>query len=49
MAITKICTVKSWLDSSLNYIVNPDKTSIKPDIDAVEGVIKYIKNEDKRV
>ena len=47
MAITKIWTVKSRLDSSLNYITNPDKTSIKPDIDAVEGVIKYIKNEDK--
>ena len=47
MAITKIWTVKSRLDSSLNYIANPDKTSIKPDIDAVEGVIKYIKNEDK--
>lgn len=47
MAITKIWTVKSRLDSSLNYIANPEKTSIKPDIDAVEGVIKYIKNEDK--
>lgn len=47
MAITKIWTVKSRLDSSLNYIANPDKTSIKADIDAVEGVIKYIKNEDK--
>ncbi len=47
MAITKIWTVKSRLDSSLNYIANPDKTRIKPDIDAVEGVIKYIKNEDK--
>ena len=45
MAITKIWTVKSRLDSSLNYIANPDKTSIKLDIDAVEGVIKYIKNE----
>ena len=44
MAITKIWTVKSRLDSSLNYIANPDKTNIKPDIDAVEGVIKYIKN-----
>ena len=46
MAITKIWTVKSRLDSSLKYIANPDKTSsIQPDIDAVEGVIKYIKNE----
>ena len=44
MAITKIWTVKSRLDSSLKYIANPDKTSIQPDIDAVEGVIKYIKN-----
>ena len=47
MAITKIWTVKSRLDSSLNYIANPEKTSIKPDIDAVESVIKYIKNENK--
>ena len=47
MAITKIWTVKSRLDSSLKYIANPDKTSIQPDIDAVEGVMKYIKNEDK--
>ena len=44
MAITKIWTVKSRLDSSLKYIANPDKTSIQPDIDAVEGVMKYIKN-----
>ena len=47
MAITKIWTVKSRLDSSLKYIANPDKTSIQPDIDAVEGVLKYIKNGDK--
>lgn len=47
MAITKIWTVKSRLDSSLKYISNPDKTSIQPDIDAVEGVMKYIKNGDK--
>ena len=47
MAITKIWTVKSRLDSSLKYIANPDKTSIQPDIDAVEGVMKYIKNGDK--
>ena len=47
MAITKIWSVKSRLDTSLNYISNPDKISVKPDIDAREGVIKYIKNKDK--
>lgn len=47
MAITKIWSIKSRLDTSLNYIANPEKTSIKPNIDAREGVIKYIKNEDK--
>lgn len=47
MAITKIWSVKSRLDTSLKYIANPDKTSIQPDIEAVEGVIKYIKNNDK--
>lgn len=47
MAITKIWSVKSRLDSTLNYIANPDKTALKPDIDAREGLIKYIKNENK--
>ena len=47
MAITKIWTVKSRLDTSLSYIANPEKTSLKPDIDAVEGVAKYIANQDK--
>ena len=47
MAITKIWSVKSRLDTTLNYISNPSKTTIQPDIDAREGVIKYIKNEDK--
>ena len=47
MAITKIWSVKSRLDTSLKYIANPDKTSIQPNIEAVEGVIKYIKNNDK--
>ena len=47
MAITKIWSVKSRLDTSLNYIGNPEKTTIKPDIDAVEGVAKYIVNKDK--
>ncbi len=47
MAITKIWSVKSRLDTSLNYISNPEKTSLQPNIDAVEGVIKYIKNDDK--
>ena len=43
MAITKIWSVKSRLDTSLKYIANPDKTTLQPDIEAVEGVIKYIK------
>ena len=47
MAITKIWSVKSRLDTTLNYISNPSKTTMQPDIDAREGVIKYIKNEDK--
>ena len=47
MAITKIWSVKSRLDTTLNYISNPNKTTKKPDIDAREGVIQYIKNEDK--
>ena len=47
MAITKIWSVKSRLDISLKYIANPDKTTLQPDIEAVEGVIKYIKNNDK--
>lgn len=47
MAITKIWSIKSRLDVSLNYIENPDKTELIPDIDAVEGAIKYIANIDK--
>ncbi len=47
MAITKIWKIRSRLDTSLNYIANPEKTTLKPDIDAIEGTIKYIKNEDK--
>lgn len=47
MAITKIWTVKSRLDTSLNYIVNPEKTSLQPNIEAMEGVVKYIENKDK--
>ena len=44
MAITKIWSVRSRLDTSLKYIGNPEKTNLKPDIDAVEGVAKYIVN-----
>lgn len=47
MAITKIWTVKSRLDTCLNYVSNPEKTSVVPNIDAREGVIKYITNQDK--
>ena len=47
MAITKIWSVRSRLDTSLKYIGNPEKTNLKPDIDAVEGVAKYIVNKEK--
>ncbi len=47
MAITKIWSVKSRLDLSLSYISNPDKATVKPDTDAIEGVIKYVENKDK--
>ena len=47
MAITKIWSVKSRLNKCLNYITNPEKTNIQPDIDAIEGVIQYIENKDK--
>lgn len=47
MAITKIWTIKSRLDTSLKYIINPAKTDLKVNTDAMEGVIKYIKNKDK--
>ena len=47
MAITKIWTIKSRLDTSLKYIANPDKTDFKPNIDAMEGVMKYIENKNK--
>ncbi len=47
MAITKIWSVKSRLDTSLNYITNPEKTTVKPDIDAAESVIQYIENKEK--
>ncbi|MBE5041207.1 relaxase/mobilization nuclease domain-containing protein [Ructibacterium gallinarum] len=47
MAITKIWTVKSRLDTSLNYITDSQKTILKPNMDAVEGIIKYIENKDK--
>ena len=36
MAITKIWSVKSRLNKCLNYITNPEKTNIQPDIDAIE-------------
>lgn len=47
MAITKIWAVKSRLNVSLNYIENPEKTTLKPDINAIEGAIKYIQNKEK--
>ena len=47
MAITKLWSVKSRLDSSLNDIENPEKTRLQPDIEAAEGVMKYIQNKDK--
>lgn len=36
MAITKIWTVKSRLDTSLKYIANPEKTNLKPDMSTVD-------------
>ncbi len=47
MAITKLWSIKTHLKTSLEYIANPDKATVQPDIDAVEGVIKYIENTDK--
>ena len=47
MAITKIWSVSSRLDLSVGYITNPEKTSVKLDVDAVEGLEKYIENPDK--
>ena len=47
MDITKIWTVKSRLDVSLNYIANPEKTTTKPDINVMERTMKYVQNKDK--
>lgn len=47
MAITKLWSIKTHLKTSLEYIANPDKATVQPDIDVVEGVIKYIENTDK--
>ena len=47
MAYTKIWSIKTRLDSSLNYIVNPEKTKYQLDMSAVEDVEKYIRNENK--
>ena len=47
MAITKIWPVKSRLDTSLRYIGNPEKTSLRFDMEAMEGVVRYIENDDK--
>lgn len=47
MAYTKIWSIKTRLDSSLNYIVNPEKTKYHLDMEAAEDVEKYIRNDDK--
>lgn len=47
MAITKIWRVAARLDSSVKYIINPDKTGMNLDMDAVEKVEKYIVDNDK--
>ena len=47
MGYTKIWTISTRLDHSLDYITNPDKTKYKLDIEAVEGPEKYITNKDK--
>lgn len=47
MGYTKIWTISTRLDNSMNYITNPNKTKFKLDIEAVEGPEKYITNKDK--
>ena len=47
MAYTKIWSIKTRLDCSLSYIVNPEKTKYRLDMEAVEDVEKYIRNDDK--
>ncbi len=47
MAYTKIWSIKTRLDCSLSYIVNPEKTKYRLDMEAVEDVEKYIRNNDK--
>lgn len=47
MGYTKIWTISTRIDHSLDYITNPEKTKYKLDIEAVEGPEKYITNKDK--
>ena len=47
MAITKIWKVASRLDTSVRYIINPDKTSLALDTKTASDVETYITNPDK--
>lgn len=47
MAITKIWKVRNRLRRSVEYIINPDKTSFEFDTDAVERNERYILNSNK--
>lgn len=55
MAVTSIWAVKSRMDTVLNYIENPEKTTSRPELDAdamqarlaISKVIDYASNEDK--
>ena len=47
MAITKIWKVASRLDTSVRYIINPDKTTLSLDMETASDVEKYITNPGK--
>ena len=55
MAVTSVWAVKSRMDTVLNYIENPEKTTKRPELDAdamqariaISNVIDYASNEDK--
>lgn len=55
MAVTSVWAVKSRMDTVLNYIENPEKTTKRPELEAdamqariaISNVIDYASNEDK--
>lgn len=51
MAVTKLWTVNSRLDTVLNYAKNPDKTEVSQyandELQALKDVLEYAKNEEK--